>query len=213
MMDDLFRLGADVVYSKEYGIYTSGHAHREELREMIQMLRPKHFLPIHGEYHKRVMHGRLANEEGVATNNVHLLDNGRVLEVRGPDDVRLAKEQVGGGLVLIDGLGVGDIGEVVLRDRKHMAEDGMVVAIVTIDRRNGKPIGNPDIISRGFVYLKESGKLIGQARNRIKKIAQTAGGRQPERDVLKNKLRDDLGDFFYDQTERRPMVIPVIIEV
>ena len=213
MMDDLFRLGADVLYNKLYDIHTSGHAQQDELREMIRMLKPKHLMPIHGEYRKRVLHGRLANDEGIPTANVHILDNGKVLEVRGPDDVRLSKERVGGGLVLIDGLGVGDIGEVVLRDRKHMAEDGMVVAIVTVSRQTGKLIGSPDIISRGFVYLKESGKLIGQSRDRIKRLVHPTEKRPSDRDALKNKLRDDLGDFFYDQTERRPMVIPVIIEV
>ncbi|MEX1113392.1 MAG: ribonuclease J, partial [Patescibacteria group bacterium] len=213
MMDDLFRLGADVIYNKMYDIHTSGHAQQDELREMIQMLRPKHFMPIHGEYRKRVLHGRIANEEGIPPANVHILDNGRVLEVKGPDRVELTKERAGGGLVLVDGLGVGDIGQVVLRDRQHMAEDGMLVAIITVDRRSGQLIGSPDIISRGFVYLKESGKLMGQVRGEIKRMFKGAEKRPSEWSATKNKVRDDLGDFLYAETERRPMVIPVIIEV
>ena len=213
MMDDLFRQGADVIYSKLFDIHTSGHAYQDELKQMLQMLKPKHFMPIHGEYRKRVLHGRLANSLGLAAHNVHLPDNGMVVEVNHKGDVALTKEKVGGNPVLVDGLGVGDVGQIVLRDRKHMAEDGMLVCIILVDRRTGKLVGSPDIISRGFIYLRESGDLLNQARAEVKKIMArpTKGG--SEENYLKNKLRDELGDFLYEKTQRRPMVLPVLIKV
>ncbi len=219
MMDNLFRLGADVMYSKMLDIHTSGHAYQEELKQMLTMLKPTHFMPVHGEYRKRVLHGRLANEVGVSPHNVHLLDNGRVLEVNHKGEVGMTKEKVVSGLVFVDGLGVGDVGQVVMRDRKHMAEDGMCVIIAMVDRRSGKLQGNPDIISRGFIYLRESGKLIQEMRDEVRKKFPKDGSKanhgKPHADfaTLKAKLRDDIGDFLYQKTQRRPMVLPVILEV
>lgn len=212
MMDNLFRLGADVMYSKMLDIHTSGHAYQDELKEMFKMLRPKHFMPIHGEYRKRVLHGRLATSEGLTPHNVHLPDNGVVVEVNHKGEVAVTNEKVGGGLVLVDGLGVGDIGQVVLRDRRHMAEDGMLVAIVLVDRR-GKLISSPDIISRGFIYLRESGDLINQVRDEIRKIMSKGAGKGGNMNDVKSRLRDDIGEFLYAKTQRRPMVLPVLIQV
>lgn len=214
MMDSLFRQGADVIYAKLLDIHTTGHAYQEELKQMLQMLKPQHFMPVHGEYRKRVMHGRLAGSVGVPSTNVHLPDNGSVFEANHQGDVGLTKEKVGGGVVFVDGLGVGDVGNVVLRDRKHMAADGMFVIIVTVDRRNGKLTGSPDIISRGFVYLKESGDLLQQVRAQVRQAFQDKKVDKPgDWGYLKNRLRDDIGDFLYDKTQRHPMVLPVIIEV
>ena len=215
MMDNLFRQGADVIYSKLLDIHSSGHAFQDELKEMLRMLKPKHFLPVHGAYRHRVLHGRLATSEGLSPHNVHLLDNGRVLEINYKGDVGVTKEKVGGGLVLVDGLGVGDVGHVVLRDRKHMAEEGMLVIIVTVDRRSGRQVSSPDIISRGFIYLRESGQLLDEVRTRVRKMVPAKGGGQKKGDAnfLRGKLRDDIGDFLYEKTQRRPMVLPVILEV
>lgn len=215
MMDDLFRRGADVIYSKIFDIHSSGHANQEELIEMLDMLKPKHFMPIHGPYRNRVLHGRLATSTGVSPNNIHLLDNGKVLEVTPDGTVGMTKEMAGGGMVFVDGLGVGDVGSVVLRDRKHMAEDGMFVMIVTVDRRNGKLIGSPDIISRGFIYLREAGDLLKETRTEVRRIFQANAKKNsnaPDWSYLKNKLREDVGEFLYEKTERRPMVLPVILE-
>lgn len=215
MMDDLFRKGADVIYSKLFDIHTSGHAFQDELREMLEMLRPQHFMPLHGEYRKRVLHGRLAVSTGVKPQNIHLLDNGLVLEANHRGTVGLSKEKAGGGLVLVDGLGVGDVGNTVLRERKHMSEDGMFVVIVTIDKRNGQLVGSPDLISRGFTYLRASGDLMKQVRSKVKTIANAKQKNQKSGDwsLLKNRLRDEVGDFLFKKTERHPMVLPVIIEV
>lgn len=213
MMDDLFRQGADVIYSKLYDIHTSGHAYQEELKEMLAMLRPKHFMPIHGEYSKRVLHGRLAASVGIDPANIHLLDNGQVLEANHAGTVGLTKEKAGGGLVFVDGLGVGDIGQVVLRDRKHMAEEGMFVIIVTVERRSGRLVGSPDILSRGFVYLRESGHLLDDVRAQVKKKFAGVKNKPGDWDFFKNKIRDDIGEYLFDKTERRPMVLPVVIEV
>ena len=213
MMDDLFRQGADVIYSKMYDIHTSGHAYQDELKEMLAMLRPKHFMPIHGEYSKRVLHGRLAVSTGIDPANIHLLDNGQVLEANHAGTVGLTKEKAGGGLVFVDGLGVGDIGQVVLRDRKHMAEEGMFVIIVTVERRSGRLVGSPDILSRGFVYLRESGHLLDDVRAQVKKKFAGVKNKPGDWNFFKNKIRDDIGDYLFDKTERRPMVLPVVIEV
>lgn len=212
MMDNLFRRGADVIYSKLFDIHSSGHAYQDELRQMLELLRPKHFMPVHGEFRKRVMHGRIATSVGVNPMNVHLLDNGRVLEANQQGEVVMTKEKVGGGLVLVDGLGIGDVGNQVLRDRKHMAEDGMFIVIAAVNRSNGKLIGSPDIISRGFVYLRENKALLQNVRDLVKKTFNTK--KSPgDRDYIKNKLRDEIERYLYDQTQRRPMIMPVIIEV
>lgn len=211
MMDNLFRHGADVIYSKLLDIHSSGHGQQDELKQMLELLRPKHFMPIHGEYRKRVMHGRLANTVGIKPENVHLLDNGRVLELNQKGDAGMTKEKVGGNLVFVDGLGVGDVGNVVLRDRKHMAEDGMFVLIISVDRKNGRMIGSPDIISRGFIYVREAGDLLKQVRAEVGRIMPAKG--RADQAALKAKLRDDVGEFLYEKTQRQPMVIPVILEI
>lgn len=239
MMDDLFRKGADVIYSKMYDIHTSGHAYQDELKEMLELLRPKHFMPIHGEYGKRVLHGRLATTVGVDPANVHLLDNGLVLEANHRGTVGLTKEKAGGGLVLVDGLGVGDVGNTVLRERKHMSEDGMFVIIVTLGKRDGRFI-DADLISRGFTYMRENKELMKQAHGTVRRIAGGKGGGAPAKrggsrgprgkdaprtqakpprnekpavTLIKNRLRDEIGDLLYQKTQRRPMVLPVVIEV
>ncbi len=213
MMDNLFRLGADVVYSKLLDIHSSGHGYQDELKQMLEMLKPQLFMPVHGEYRKRVMHGRLASTVGISPHAVHLLDNGRVLEIDHQGNAGMTKERVGGGLVLVDGLGIGDVGNVVLRDRKHMAEDGMFVVIVTVDRKTGRPIGRPDIISRGFIYLRESGDLLQQVRTEVQRKFKNLKGKPSDWGTLKNQVRDDVSEFLYAKTQRRPMVLPVILEV
>ncbi len=220
MMDNLFRLGADVIYSKLYDIHSSGHAFQDEQRQMIELLKPKHFMPVHGEYRKRVLHGRIAMSLGIPPTNVHLADNGQVLEANHRGTVSLTKEKVPANLVFVDGLGVGDVGQVVLRDRKHMSEGGMFVIIVMVDRKTGRLIGSPDIISRGFTYLREAGDLLKELRVEVRKQFQTQDkqhqpghAKQADYSYIKNKLREVVEDFLYKKTERQPMVLPVVLEV
>lgn len=212
MMDDLFRKGADVIYSKMYDIHTSGHAYQDELKEMLELLRPKHFMPIHGEYSKRVLHGRLAVSVGIDASNIHLLDNGNVLEINQRGTVGITKEKAGGGLVLVDGLGVGDVGNTVLRERLHMSEDGMFVIIVTLGKRDGRFI-DADLISRGFTYMRHNKELMKQAHGTVRRIAGGKGKSKPDVNLVKNRLRDEVGDLLYKKTQRRPMVLPVVLEV
>ena len=171
-------------------------------------------MPIHGEHYMLVAHAELAESVGVKRENIFLVDNGQVLEV---DKQRAIKknEKVAQGLVFVDGLGVGDVGEVVLRDRQVMAQDGMVVLIVTLDRRTGRIINSPDIISRGFVYMKGSEDLIRELRHEVRKVVETQNHKphEPNYAYIRNQVRDQIGEFLFQRTERRPMILPVVIEV
>lgn len=211
-IDNLFRQGADVIYSKELDIHTSGHAKQEELKMMIALLKPKHFLPLHGEYRFLKAHAKLAEQVGVDPKNIFVGENGAILEVEN------GKARWGGKVpasyVLVDGLGVGDVGNIVLRDRQAMAEEGIFIVILTVDKRRGVLISSPDIISRGFVYMRAAEDLIHKARQEIKNLFSRHSSKTPmDWEYLKRELRNDLGQFLYDYTQRRPMVIPVVIEV
>jgi len=180
---------------------------------MIQLVKPKYFIPIHGEYHMRSTHKKLAMDVGIPENNIFLIDEGQVVEVV-QGRARVLKETVPAGIVMVDGLGVGDVGEIVLRDRQAMAEEGMFVDIATVSNKTGELIGSPDIISRGFVYMREKEDLINRARNQVKKILSSHKDKTPDNwSNIKHKIRENLGQFLYQETKRRPMVLPVVIEV
>ncbi|MFN2250550.1 MAG: MBL fold metallo-hydrolase RNA specificity domain-containing protein, partial [Anaerolineae bacterium] len=184
------------------------HASREELKLLLRLLAPRYFVPIGGEYRMLVLHSQLATELGMPPEDVRVIENGQVLEFDGRN-MTLADE-VPGGYVYVDGLGVGDIGNVVLRDRHHLARDGFVVVVVSINRRTGDLVGEPELLTRGFVYEPESGDLLTAMRDRVAGlVAETHGAP----DVLSDRLRDDLGQFVYANTKRRPMVMPLIVEV
>jgi ribonuclease J len=210
-IDNLYRLGAQCIYKKELGIHESGHAKQEELKKMIEVIKPRYFIPIHGEYRMLFHHAELAQERGVPKDHTLVAEDGQVIEFE-KGEGRLTQEKVNASYVLVDGLGVGDIGQIVLRDRQVMAKDGIFVVILTIDKRTGKIITSPDIISRGFVYMRQSEDLIQRARFEVKKMFARHTNRFPlDLDYIKRSIRDEMGEFLYKNTERRPMVIPVII--
>ena len=195
-------------------IHAGGHAQEEDLAQMMHFMKPKFFMPIHGNYFMLKLHARLAEREGILKSNIVIPENGAVLELT-KDTFKMSKEKVPANYVFVDGLGVGDIKEVVLRDRQMMAADGMFVIIAVIDAQTGKLKGSPDIISRGFIYLKESRELLYETRGRTKKIIEDITGKMHPVNFqyVKEELRDKIGQFLYQRTERRPMVIPVVIEI
>lgn len=214
VMNDLTRQGARVLYQKILDVHTSGHARQEDLKLMISLTKPRNFMPIHGEHYMLVAHANLAESVGVKRDNIFIIDNGQILEV-GPHGAKKINEEVSSGLIFVDGLGVGDVGEVVLRDRQVMAKDGMFVVIISVDRRSGKLVNHPDIISRGFVYMKGSEDLIREVKHEVRKVVETHNGKPHEANwaYIRNQIRDQIGEFLFQRTERRPMVLPVVIQV
>lgn len=215
VMDDLFRQGADVVFDAEKSrTHVTGHPCREELKMMIAMLKPKYFAPFHGERHMLVRHGEIAKELGVAEDNIFIMDNGEQI-LLDSNRGRVSDSKVANGIILIDGLGIGDVGEIVLRERKSMSTEGIFVVICTLDRKTGKMLTSPDIISRGFIYMRENEKLVNSARAEIKRTVESMSkeGSGQNHQNLKVKLRDSVSDLLYNETQRRPLVLPVVIEV
>ena len=217
LKDYLSRQGADVYHYQMMDVHSSGHAKQEDLKQMLNLVRPEFFIPAYGDFYHRKLHGKLAEAVGIPKDHVLYPDNGQVIEVR-PHDVRVTKEQYAINYIMVDGLGVGDLSEVVLRDRQILASDGMVVAIIRMAHRTGELVGKPDIVSRGFVYMKEQRKLIHDVEEKIrdimKKTQQNNGHVSPPNEAyIKAKLRDDLGQFLFNKTQRRPMIIPLLVEV
>ncbi len=213
LKDTLIRQGAKVVHYQNMDVHAGGHAKQEELKEMLQLTRPRYFLPVHGNLFLRHAHANLAEEVGIPRDRIVIPDNGQVVEFD-ENGGRLSKEKANTEYVMVDGLGVGDVSHIVIRDRLQLAADGMFVVICTLERKTGRLLGSPDIISRGFIYLKESRELVEKARTRVKKILHDSDRRSPAfEDYTKNKIRDDIGSFLWSATKRRPMILPVIIEV
>jgi len=213
-VNNLYRLGANVFYGSEREkVHSSGHAKREELKLVIANVKPKYFMPIHGEYRHLVLHTRLAQELGIPEDSTFVMEDGQILELD-EKGARISNQKVDASYVLVDGLGVGDVGNIVLRDRQAMAKDGIFVVILTVDHETGKIITSPDIISRGFIYMREREDLVYKARQEIKKMFSKHNEKYPANwEFIKKAMRQELGEFLYTETERRPMVIPVIIEV
>ncbi|XEC97165.1 ribonuclease J [Paenibacillus tarimensis] len=213
-VDELFRLGANVIYGpgSVSGVHVSGHGSQEELKLMLNLIKPKFFIPIHGEYRMLRQHARLAESIGVERENIFLVDNGDTVEFQGGNGRKGNK--VPAGNVLIDGLGVGDVGNIVLRDRKLLSQDGILVVVVTLSKQDGTILSGPDIISRGFVYVRESEGLLEEA-NRIvtSTLNKLMNDQVNEWASLKTNVKDSLGRFLYEQTRRRPMILPIIMEV
>ncbi|MDD3284825.1 MAG: ribonuclease J [Patescibacteria group bacterium] len=213
LTDSLYRQGADVVHYQMMDVHAGGHGKKEDLKLMINLVKPKYFIPIEGHHSFLHMHAKIAEETGVDPKNIFIADNGQVIEFTKLGG-RLTNKRVPSEYVFVDGLGVGDISNIVLRDRKQMAEDGMIVAIVTISAKTGELVHSPDIISRGFVYMKENKELIEKTRDTVRKLTATHNPKSMANDMyLKNKIRNELGKFLFEQTERRPMILPVVIEV
>jgi ribonuclease J len=214
-MDNLIRQGAEVIYDKTLDVHHSGHAQQEELKLMLRLTKPKYFIPVHGEHHMLTVHGKLATTLGLNPNNVYLMENGSVLELSNQGQAKLLPGKIPTGHVFIDGLGVGDVGEVVIRDRQLMAQDGLFVIIMSLDRRNGKMVGPAEIYARGFVYMKNTEELMAETQSEVTKLTSTQGSAkvEPNWAHLRQLVRDHVGDFVFKKTERRPMILPVVIEV
>ncbi len=213
LTDGLYLEGADVINYQMMDVHAGGHAMQDDLKSMLNLVRPKYLVPIEGNYSFRMVHGKVAVSAGMHPKNIFVPRNGQILEFT-REGARLTNESVPTDYVFVDGLGVGDISNVVLRDRQQMAEDGMVVIIATVEGKTGNLVGSPDVITRGFVHVKENFKLINEIKDRSRKILVDRDPNVPADDqYLRNKLRDSLGQFLFTRTERRPMVLPVIMEV
>lgn len=212
VVNELMKLGADVVYEKMYEVHVSGHACQEELKMIMGIVKPKYFIPVHGELKHLRKHAGLALSMGIPKENILIADNGRVAEIS--KKALRYTSTVPAGRVFVDGYGVGDVGSVVLRDRKHLAQDGLVIVAVCIDRESGMIVSGPDVVTRGFVYVKESEELINAAREvAVEAIeAQTDGG-YFDWNSIKASLRDEISHLMYERTKRSPMILPVIMEV
>lgn len=212
VINQLFKKGADVIYESLADIHVSGHACQEELKLMQALVRPKFFIPVHGEYRHLKQHAKLAENMGLDKESIFILDNGSVLELT--KDSAKTNGTVTSGKVLVDGLGVGDVGNIVLRDRKHLSQDGLIVIVVTISKESGQVIAGPDIISRGFVYVRESEDLMEDAKSVVKETLAKCEEKQiKEWNAIKSQVKDSLREFIYSKTKRNPMILPIIMEI
>lgn len=213
LKDTLYRRGAKVIHYKMMDVHAGGHAKQEDLKLTIRLLNPEYLMPIEANHYMLQIHKEIGMAVGLPEEKIFVADNGQVVEMA-KEGGRLTDEYVPSDYVFVDGLGVGDVSDVVLRDRQMMAEDGMVVVISTIDGKSGQLLGNPDVLSRGFVYMKENREIIEAIRHRVKKICVDHDKKTPAFDEhIKNKIREDLGQYLFSQTKRRPMILPVVIKV
>ena len=212
VINELMKLGAHVVYENIYEVHVSGHACQEEQKLILSITKPKFFIPVHGEYKHLYQHKATAMSVGIPENNIILGDNGFVIET---DNVDIkVTGTVPAGRVFVDGLGVGDVGSVVLRDRKHLAEDGLIVAVATIDRDTGMILSGPDVVSRGFVYVRESEELLGEAKKLLSQTLQDCLDRNiKDWNSIKTKMKDNLSNYIFEKTKRTPMILPIIMEL
>lgn len=212
VIDDLMQIGSEVIYSSLADIHVSGHACQEEQKLMLTLVRPKFFVPVHGEYRQLVAHKETAKKLGYDDKDIFLMTNGRVLELN-ENEAKLTTT-VPFGKVMVDGLGVGDVGNIVLRDRQHLSQDGLIIVVITMDSSTGEVIAGPDMISRGFVYVRESENLMDDVKSMITiKINETVSNGITDWATLKSIIKDNLRDYIYKETKRNPMILPIIMEV
>ena len=211
-MDELLKQGAEVVYEKMYDVHVSGHACQEELKLMMSLTRPKYFMPVHGEQKHLQKHAALARAMGIPDENILIADNGKEVELTA-DKIRISGE-VPAGMVFVDGSGVGDVGSVVLRDRKRLAEDGIIIIVASIDRESGDVVSGPDVVTRGFVYVRESEQLMEESRRLCESVlAECVQHHVYDFSTIRNRLRDEISRLTYARTKRSPMVLPILMGV
>ena len=219
LKDTFYRKRATVIHKDIMDVHAGGHAKKEDIKLMLSLFKPQYYMPIEGNHFLLRENAMVAESMGWKENNIFVADNGQVIELwkdkkTGENKARMTKEKVPTDYIFVDGLGVGDVSEVVLRDRRAMAEDGMIVAIFQVEKKTGKLVGRPDLVSRGFIYMKENRKLIGEAVNVIKKAVVDSDPKSvADPDFIKQKIRDELGKFIFKKTQRRPMILPVMMEV
>lgn len=212
VIDDLMQLGAEVIYSSLADIHVSGHACQEEQKLILSLFKPKYFIPVHGEYRQLTAHAETAKKMGIKSENIFMLTNGRVLEMR-ENSAKLAGT-VPFGKIMVDGLGVGDVGNIVLRDRQHLSQDGLIIIVLTLDSRMGEVVSGPDVISRGFVYVRESENLMEEVKKLVREEIQKCEEKHiRDWTTIKSALRDTLKEYVYHKTKRNPMILPIIMEV
>lgn len=212
LVDDLFKQGADVIYHSIAETHVSGHACQEELKLIHALVKPKYFIPVHGEYKHLRQHAKLAEKMGTDVSNIFILNNGKVLEL----DKNSARVSgiVPSGRILVDGLGVGDVGSVVLRDRQHLSQDGLIVVVLTLDHETGTVVAGPDIISRGFIYMKESEMLIEEIKVVLRKqLQEYESNGVKDWNTIKTGVKEVLKEFLFEKTKRKPMILPIVMEV
>ena len=211
VIDQLMKIGAEVVYSTLADVHVSGHACQEEQKLIMALVRPKYFLPVHGEYRQLMAHRDTAIEMGIPKENIFITGNGRVLELN--ENEAKFTGTVPSGRVMVDGLGVGDVGSIVLRDRQHLSQDGLIVIVMTMDSQTGEIVAGPDVISRGFVYVRESENLMEDVKSFIRaEIEELENNHVRDWSTIKSTLKDDVRDFVFDRTKRNPMILPIIME-
>jgi ribonuclease J len=210
-VDNLFKQGAQVLYSTVAQVHVHGHGSQEELKLLLNLVKPKFFMPIHGEYRHLAFHAELARSVGIPKNNIFVMEDGDILELDAQGGKMTGK--ITSGNVYVDGLSVGDIGSVVLRDRRMLSRDGIVMVIIAVNRQTGKLIGHPDIVSRGFVDTKEAKAMIEESRQLVAQVLDHGRDRPAEWGFINTKVRDTLNKFYYEQTKRRPMILPFMVKV
>ena len=213
VVNKLFEKGAEVIYSDIADIHVSGHACQEELKLLHSLIKPKFFMPVHGEYRHLIRHAQLAEGLGMKKENIFILDNGDILEISKRSG-HILKEKVDAEAILVDGLGVGDVGNIVLRDRKMLSESGLIIVVAAIEKESRTVVSGPDVISRGFVYVRENESLMEEAR----KVAEKALEKCQNKNIrdwnnMKSQVRDSLGSYIYDRTKRNPIILPIFLEV
>lgn len=214
IVDNLFLLGAKVIYGSgsSTGMHVSGHASKEELKLMLSLMKPKYFIPIHGEFRMLHQHRLLAESVGVEKDNIFIVNNGDVVDVR--DQVAKQTRKIPAGSILVDGLGIGDVGNIVLRDRRQLSSDGILIIVITLSKSEGKIVSGPDTISRGFVYVRDSEGLLNEVNQQvIATVNNLQEANINQWNVLKSNLKESIGQYLYSKTKRRPMILPIIIEV
>ena len=212
VIDDLMQIGAEVVYSSLEDVHVSGHACQEEQKLIIALAKPKYFIPVHGEYRQLIAHSETAQSMGYDKEHIIMMQNGRILEIN--EDGAELTGTVPSGRVLVDGLGVGDVGNIVLRDRQHLSQDGLIVIVLTMDSNTGEVIAGPDVISRGFVYVRESENLMDEVKSVVRhEIAKCEEKGIRDWSTIKSTVRENLRDYVFAKTKRNPMIIPIIMEV